>query len=386
MARHDRNIVQTDKIDVTADPAEMPLASAPRKSRAKRIALVVLGIAVIGAALDFGYDYWTTGRFMVETDDAYVTADTTVISSRVQGYVVEVPVKQNDRVKAGDILVKLDDGDYRIALETAKEKVRTADQTIARIDAQITAAKASVEQARALKAVAEAQLRAAQRNYERAEKLAQNSVTSQARLDEATETLETTTASLASAEATILNAEAQVGVLQAQKAEAQGTRHELELTVKQAQRDLDLTVLRAPADGTIGNLSIEIGDLVTPGANLAALVPLDSLYVEANFKETQMYDLALGADVHVTFDAIPGQTFKGKVTSMSPATGSVFSLLPADNATGNFTKIVQRVPVHIDIPRSAIETGHLRAGLSAVVEVDSRTGSNEGLAMLAKAE
>jgi membrane fusion protein (multidrug efflux system) len=349
--------------------------AAPAKSRKKRLILGVVGLAVVAGLADFGHSYWTTGRFMVETNDAYVTADTTLISSRVQGYVVDIAVKHNERVSAGQVLLRLDDGDYRIALDTAKERVLTADQTIARIGAQIVAGEAAVAQSEAMQSVSQAQLRAAQRSYDRAQKLGKTNVVSQASLDQATETLETTTASLANAAAAIRNAEAQVGVLHAMQAEAVGEKHELELAVSQAQRNMDLTVLRAPIDGTIGNFAVENGDLVTVGTRLAALVPLEALYIEANFKETQMSDVALGADVAITFDAIPGKTFEGHVDSVSPATGSEFSLLPADNATGNFTKIVQRIPVRISIPKTAMDTGTLRAGLSAIVEVDNRTGN-----------
>jgi membrane fusion protein (multidrug efflux system) len=151
-----------------------------------------------------------------------------------------------------------------------------------------------------------------------------------------------------------------------------GSLKELALAVDQAGRNLDLTVLRAPSDGTIANMTLEVGDLVAPGARLAALVPQDSLYIQANFKETQTGKIAIGAPVGITFDALPDKVFEGRVLSLAPATGSVFSLLPPDNATGNFTKIVQRVPVRISIPAAALDSGHLRAGLSAVVEVDRR--------------
>ncbi|AML52132.1 HlyD family secretion protein [Falsihalocynthiibacter arcticus] len=385
MSRHERDLAQTDKIDVTPDlETQKTTETKPPKRLVKQVVLALVAVGALAGMVDFGHTYWTSGRFMIETDDAYVTADTTLISSRVQGYVSEVSVKQNDIVKAGDVLVRLDDGDYLLALELAKERVLTADQTIGRFGAQITAAEAGVAQAEAMKSVAEAQVRAAKSKWDRSQQLATRKVASQAQLDSSTEALETTTASLANANAAILNAKAQIGVLHAQQAEANGAKHELELAVKQAQRNLDLTVLRSPADGTLANLTLEVGDLVSPGVLLAALVPMNDLYVEANFKETQIYEIALGATVHISFDAIPDQVFEGNVSSVSPATGSVFSLLPADNATGNFTKIVQRVPVRIDIPDAVMQTGHLRAGLSAIVEVDSRTGSHA--AAIAQAE
>ena len=371
MSRHDRTIA-TPSI---SSPDASTTPTVEKKSRKKTVLGLVAAAAL--AAVGFqGYDYWTWGRFMVDTDDAYVTADITLISSRVQGYVAAVPVRQNEQVKAGDVLLQLDDGDYRIALETAQGRVQTAGDTLNRIDAQIAAAQAGVAQAEAMQAMSDAQLRTARTTSDRISQLASSKIAAQAQLDTAIEGLDTATAQVANARAAVTAATAQIGVLQAQRAEAEGTRHELELAAAQAQRNLDLTVLRAPADGTLANLTLEVGDLVTPGARLAALVPLQSLYIEANFKETQMDRVSLGATVDLSFDAMPGETFEGHVVSIAPATGSVFSLLPADNATGNFTKVVQRVPVRISLPDDARLAGHLRAGLSAVVEVDSRTGAN----------
>jgi len=386
MAHHDRTIAK--KTNVPDDPSIAAMSGtsavtapalpetrvAPPKSRRKRLIVGIIALCILTGAGFWGQEYWTVGRFMVHTDDAYVTADVTLISSRVQGYVAQVPVIENATVKAGDVLVRLDNGDYVIALQTAQSRVATAADTLARIDAQIVAAQAGVAQSQAMAAKAEAQLRAAQSNARRVRALASSKVASQAQLDIAVEGLETAQSGVASATAAIATAEAQVGVLRAQHTEAEGAQRELELAAAQAQRNLDLTVLRAPTDGTIANLALKVGDLVNPGTRLAALVPLGALYVEANFKETQMGGVAPGAKAHISFDAASGQTFEGTVASISPATGSVFSLLPADNATGNFTKIVQRVPVRIAIPQEALNAGFLRAGLSVVIDVDRRTG------------
>ena len=372
MSRHDRTLAADQEPTPDAPAAEAP--AAPAKPRRRKVVLGLVALVVLALAGWYGEGYWTHGRFMVDTDDAYVTADITLISSRIQGYVAEVPFRENAQVKAGDVLVRLDEGDYRIALDVAESRLATAGETLARIDAQTDAARAGVAQAEAMQDVAEAQLRTAKTNAERIEKLAADNVAAQAQLDSAVEGLDTATASVANAAAAVSSAEAQVAVLRAQYAEAEGSQRELSLAVDQARRDLDLTVLRAPTGGTLANLALEVGDLVAPGARLAALVPQDSLYIEANFKETQMEGVAPGAEVEMTFDSLPDRTFHGEVTSIAPATGSVFSLLPADNATGNFTKIVQRVPVRISIPAEAQATGQLRAGLSAEVEVDSRTG------------
>ena len=371
MSRHER--ITPDAAADEPEAADNPVDEAPPK-RSRKVLIGGLAAALLLAVAGwFGYGYWTTGRFLEKTDDAYVTADVTLVSSRVQGYVASVEVASNAHVSAGDVLVRLDDGDYRNALETAQSRVASAGETLARIDAQINAAQAGVRQAEASRDVAEAQRRTADTDFERVTQLAADNVASRAQLDTATETQDVARAGVASAEAAVASAEAQVAVLRAQRAEAEGQRDELRLAAAQAQRNLDLTVLRAASDGIVANMTLEPGDLVAPGARLAALIPDGSLYIEANLKETQLAGVGPGASVEISLDALPGQTFEGEVASISPATGAVFSLLPADNATGNFTKIVQRVPVRIALPADAIATGQLRAGLSAEIAIDIRT-------------
>ncbi|MCJ8141158.1 HlyD family secretion protein [Falsirhodobacter halotolerans] len=348
-------------------------AEAQPNSRKRFIFIALAVVLVIGIA-GFGWRWWTHGRFMIETDDAYVQGDIALIASRVQGYVAEIPVADNQTVAEGDVIARIDDGDYRIALDTAQSRYDTADATLARIDAQTTAAEAAVQEAEADRNAARAQASTARTAAERARNLLAGNAGTQAQVDTANEGEATAAANLSRAEAAVASATAQVAVLRAQRAEAVGDQRQLQLAVRQAQRDLDLTVLRAPVDGTMANRAMQVGDLVSPGARLAAIVPAQSLYIEANFKETQLGDIRPGAQVHITFDALPDQEFTGTVASFAPATGAVFSLLPPDNATGNFTKVVQRVPVRIAIPDAALATGQLRAGLSAVVTVDRRTG------------
>ncbi|MGR3482029.1 HlyD family secretion protein [Salipiger marinus] len=361
MSRH-------DPIDpATATPSAMDTPP-PRRRKGPMLAGLAL-VALLGGGWQ-GWSWWREGRFLIETDDAYVQADLSLVSSKLEGYVAEIPVEANQHVRQGDVLVRIDDGDYRIALQQAQAKLPTLDRTLARIDAQVSAAEAAVTQAEAQRAAAQASLRTASTAAERARDLAARRVTSQADLDEATGALDTARANLAAAEAAITGARAEVEVLQAQRAETESSRAHLQLAVAQAQRDLDMTVLRAPFDGTVANVAIEQGELVSPGARLAAVVPDHGLYVEANFKETQLAEIVAGETARIRIDAMEGHEIEGHVVSLAPATGSVFSLLPADNATGNFTKIVQRVPVRIDLPDG---TQGLRAGLSVVVEIDRRT-------------
>lgn len=342
------------------------------KKRRSPVLPVIFAALVAGAAW-YGYGWWTEGRFMVSTEDAYIEGDIAIISPKVSGYVKSVEVAGNQRVKAGDPLVTLDDGDYRIAVEQAKAQIAVQRLTLERIDAQIKGGDAALAQAAAQKLSAQASLSLAELSFKRVSGLQEQKVVSTADLDNAKTQLEQAKASLAAADANIAAAEASIAVLRAQRAEADAGMRSTELALEKAERDLAFTVLKAPYDGIVGNLSVQAGDLVSTGKRLAALVPVEELYIEANFKETQIAKLVPGSKVAIHVDAYGDETIEGTVTSIAPASGSVFSMLPAENATGNFTKVVQRVPVRIEIPKDVLKAGHLRAGLSVVVDVDTRT-------------
>jgi membrane fusion protein (multidrug efflux system) len=354
-----------------------PGEAAPDKKKKKRsvrsLLLPIIMIALAGGAAWYGYGYWTDGRFMISTDDAYVQADMAFISPKISGYVDQVKVTENQHVKAGDPLFVIDQGDYKIAVAQAQAQIVTLGKTLDRIDAQTAAAKASLDQAKAQKAADQAAAANAARVQKRAEQLVATKVGTQASLDDARTAVEQANAALAGADAQIAAAQANIGVLEAQRAETASSLDSLELSKDKAERDLSFTVLRAPYDGVVGNRSVEQGDLISPGQKLAVIVPTDKLYINANFKETQLARLVPGEKVRISVDAMDGEPFEGTVSSLAPASGAVFSLLPPENATGNFTKVVQRVPVRIDVPADVLKTGKLRAGLSVVVDVDSRT-------------
>ncbi|MBQ0710470.1 MULTISPECIES: HlyD family secretion protein [unclassified Ochrobactrum] len=348
-----------------------------KKGFGKRVLLPgILTVAVAGG-LWFAYDWWTVGRFMVSTDDAYVQGDIASIAPKVTGYIENIPVVANQQVKAGDVIFQLDAGDYQIALDEAEAKLATQKETLARIQAQADAAKAALLQANADKQAATAVLTNAQNTIARVQKLHETRFVAQAELDNAQSSLDQARAKLAGADAQIASAKANVAVLEAQYSEAASSTKSLELARDKAARDLSFTTLRAPFDGVIGNLSGKKGDLVSPGQKIAALVPVNELYIDANFKETQLASIKTGETAHIYVDAIDGTKFDGKVASIAPASGAVFSLLPPENATGNFTKIVQRVPVRIMIPKEALESGKIRAGLSVVVDIDTRTAPEQ---------
>ena len=358
-----------------ATPVEAPAAEAPAKKKrsARSFLLPIIGLALLGAGAYYGYNYWTDGRFMISTDDAYVQADMSFVSPKISGYIAKVLVSENQQVKAGDPLFLIDDGDYKIAVAQAEAQIATLAKTLDRIDAQTKAAEASLAQAKASKVADQAAADNAGRAQARAAQLLKTHVGTQAQLDDAQTALDQANAALVGADAQITAAQANIGVLEAQRAESASTLASLQLTRDKAARDLSFTVLKAPYDGVVGNRSVEQGDLVSPGQKLAVVVPMDKLYIVGNFKETQLGHLVAGEKVRITVDAIDGQTFEGTVSSLAPASGAVFSLLPPENATGNFTKVVQRVPVRIDVPADVLKTGKLRAGLSVVVAADSRT-------------
>ncbi|PAQ08149.1 HlyD family secretion protein [Mesorhizobium temperatum] len=365
----------TEAPNAPTEPAISPPAEAPAKKKrsARSFLLPIIALGLLGAGAWYGYDYWTDGRFMISTDDAYVQADMAFISPKISGYVDQVKVTENQQVKAGDPLLVVDNGDYKIAVAQAEAQIATLSKTLHRIDAQTEAARASLEQAQAQKTADQAAAANAARVQARAAQLLKTHVGTQAQLDDAQTAVEQANAALVGADAQIAAAEANIGVLQAQRAETASTLASLQLARDKAARDLSFTVLRAPYDGVVGNRSVEQGDLISPGQKLAVIVPMDKLYIVANFKETQLARLVPGEKVRISVDAIDGQDFEGTVSSLAPASGAVFSLLPPENATGNFTKVVQRVPVRIDVPADVLKTGKLRAGLSVVVAVDSRT-------------
>lgn len=356
-----------------AGPDGSPGADAPKKKR-RSLVLPILAVALVGAGGWYGYNWWTDGRFLVSTDDAYISGDIAVISPKVSGYVEKVNVVENQTVKAGDPLVTLDQGDYRIALEQAQANVESANLAVSRMDAQIAVGEASLKQSQAQLGALQAVLRGAEITLKRQTELAAKSVGTTADLDNAQIALEQAQANLAAGDAAVTSASANIDLLRAQRTEAVNTVRVQELAVEQAKRDLDFTVLKAPYDGTIGNLSVQTGDLVSSGKRLASLVPLDALYIDANYKETQLGHIVPGAKVRVHVDAFDEDTIEGTVESIAPASGAVFSLLPPENATGNFTKVVQRVPVRIAIPQDVLNERRLRAGMSVVADVDTRTG------------
>ncbi|WP_226575661.1 HlyD family secretion protein [Acuticoccus sediminis] len=355
----------------TEPPAAAP--EKPRRSRKRSILFVILAVAASAGGY-LGYDWWTVGRFELSTDDAYLAADMSILAAKVSGYVTSVEVTDNQAVRQGDVIARIDDVDYRLAVRAAQDRITVQKAAIERMGVQIDAARTSIDEADANVASAEAELTLTDAELDRKSKLMKTDYASRQSLDIARADHEKAVAALAASKAAKAAAEANVSVLEAERTEAEASLSSLQTALAQAERDLSFTVVRAPIDGVIGNKAVEVGELVQSGTRLAAVVPLASVYVDANFKETQLEDMEVGQTAEVTVDAFPGRVFEGQVESISPASGALFSLLPPENATGNFTKIVQRLPVRVALSHEVLDGGALRPGMSAVVTVDMRTG------------
>lgn len=355
------------------------LAAPGKGGKAKRV-LAVLAVILLAVVGYEAYHWATFGRFHQETDDAYLQADLLVLQARDTGYVAEIAVAPNAAVAKGQLIARIDPADYELALEAARNALASAESKIGQIEAQIEAGQAAIQQAGAALAAAEAQKDGAQKAYQRARELKQSSAGTQAALDVAEANAKSTAAEVESARAAQLQAQAQLLVLRTQHDSANLDVRTAQTNVDKAQRDLGYTEIRAPFDGILTERQVEIGSWVVPGSRIGTLVPVADIYVGANFKETQIAGIRPGAEVTIRVDAWPDQILKGRVESLTAGTGQVFSLLPASNATGNFTKVVQRVPVRIAIEDADRAKLPLRPGMSVVVTVDTRTGSDQPVA------
>lgn len=351
----------------------------------KVILLGLLSLFVIGGA--YGAFYWfTEGRYFESTDNAYVQADISAISPRVQGYVHEVAVGDNQRVRQGDVLLRIDDTDFAAHVADAQAAVQAQQAALASNDSKIEWQASNIERAKAQIASVQADLDFAQQDYARYQALVGSDYVTKQKFETARAELAKQKALLASAQAALLAEQQQLVVLQAGTKEIQAKLAQMQAQLALARNDLDNTVIRAPIDGVIGNRTVRTGQFVRPGVQLLVVVPLPDVYVVANFKETQLVDMRPGQKVEMTVDAFPGRKFVAHIDSFAPASGAQFSILPPENATGNFTKVVQRIPVRIALDPEPLAQHPLRLGLSMLVTVDTRDQSGATLATAPRAE
>ena len=346
-------------------------ARTKRRALATRAIAGAAAIAVLAAAGVAGVGYWTHGRFVESTDDAYVKADSSTIAPKISGYIASLLVNDNQAVKAGQKLALIDDRDVRTALDEAGANVAAAAAAVANLAARITAQDSVIQQADASVAAARASLGLAQRNDGRRQKMARVGFGTVEQADDASTDAQEKSAGLARLVAAAANARQQVGVLETQRDLAQAQRVRAQAALHQAQLNVGYATITAPIDGTVGARTVRVGQYVQAGTQLMALVPLQNVYVVANFKETQLTHVQPGQPARIRVDTFPGDDVIGRVDSLAPASGLEFALLPPDNATGNFTKIVQRIPVKIIFDGGAL-AGRLRPGMSVYASIGTK--------------
>ncbi|WP_375780075.1 HlyD family secretion protein [Bradyrhizobium sp. ma5] len=354
---------ETAKQLITSPEAAKPSAA---KGKLRRLLMTGAALALLAGGAWYGWDYWTVGRFQISTDDAYVKADNTTIAPKVSGYLSAVLVGDNEHVRAGQILARIDERDFKVALDQSKADVAAAEAAITSKRAQLDVQHSVIEAARATLAVDTANQTFAEQENKRYTDLAgtgfgsvQNAQQAQSRYASAQAAIARDTANLASAERQVELLKADIAQAVAAQARATALQHQAEL-------NLGYTTIIAPIDGVVGNRTLRTGQFVQAGTQLMSLVPATGAYVIANYKETQLTNVRKGQPVEIEVDMFPGQVVRGHVDSLAPASGQEFALLPPDNATGNFTKVVQRIPVKIVLDATNVD---LRPGMSVIPSI-----------------
>jgi membrane fusion protein (multidrug efflux system) len=335
----------------------------------------VIGISLClgaGAVVAAGWAYANSGE--TSTDNAYIRGDVTSLAPKVAGYVTSVGVQDNQPVRAGDVLFRIEDRDHRARLAQTVANVEAAQARLANVDADIQLQRALIRQAEAQMRSCVAEMNLATKASDRRRELIRTSAVSQAQVDESDAALSKAEASVSAAAATIEAQKQRIVVLASQREAAVAAVAQAQAARDLAQIDLDNTIVHAPVDGVIGNRQVRIGRLVAPGAPLLDIVPVKDVWVVANFKETQVEHIRPGQRVRIIVDGYRHTTLDGVVDSFAPGSGSAFSMLPTDNATGNFVRVVQRVPVKIRFTNNPLP-GRLVPGLSARVDVERRSRS-----------
>ena len=359
--------------------AELAGLAAEARTAGKRSGRSLLigatALALIAAAGYFGHDYWTVGRFHVSTDDAYVKADSSTIAPKVSGHIIEVLVSDNQTVIAGQPLARIDDRDFRSALDQAKADVAAAEATLSAKEAALDIQQSTIAAARATVDVDKANETFAQQNDKRYSNLATTGYGPVRTAEQAASQIGVARAAVARDSAVLDAAIKQVDLLNAEVAQAKAALARGLALQRQAELDLSYATILAPVDGSVGNRTLRVGQYVQAGTQLMSIVPITAVYVIANYKETQLTDVHAGQTVDLEVDMFPGRTYHGRVDSIAPASGQEFALLPPDNATGNFTKVVQRIPVKIILDGKSAATGDLRPGMSVQPSIDTKAAA-----------
>ena len=377
----------TDRLPDTpnkAIPAEPASAAAPTKKFNFRKVLVTISVvAALAGAAWYGWDYWTVGQYLVSTDDAYVQADNTTVAPKISGYLHEVLVGDNQRVRAGQVLARIDARDFRVALDQAKADVAAARAAITSKQAQLGVQQTVIDAANATVEVDQATAKFAAQENKRYTDLATTGYGSVQNAQQAQSRIAGAQAAIARDTANLASAVKQVDLLKAEIVQANATLARAEAVQSQAELNLEYTSIVALIDGVVGNRTLRTGQFVQAGTQLMSVVPVSGVYVVANYKETQLTDVREGQAVDIAVDMFPGQIVHGHVDSIAPASGQEFALLPPDNATGNFTKVVQRIPVKITLSRDDSSPVELRPGMSVIPTIETKSQARDRRAVAA---
>ncbi len=357
----------------TAAPAKAGL-----KFGRKTLALAGLGLALTLGGIGYGRYWWTTGRYIENTDDAYAGGNVTPVAPHVAGFVAQILVTDNQFVHQGQLLIRLDGRDFMAALDHARANADARQAALAGLQAKYVWQQAVIRQAEANLHEKTARATFAGEDAIRYRNLALTSFGTRQNAERASAADAAAQSVTKSAQAGLAAARQQLSVLDAEIAEARADVAQTEADLETARLNLGYTEIRAPIDGFIGNRAAQIGAYFASGAYLLSVIPAQGLWVDANFKEDQLARMQPGQPATVVADVLPGKVFHGHVQSLAPGTGAVFSVIPPENATGNFTKIVQRVPVRIALDDGDARLGELRPGLSATISVDTRPGAAAG--------
>jgi membrane fusion protein (multidrug efflux system) len=344
------------------------------RSRLSRKTLLISALVLLTAlgALWYGYDWWTVGRFVESTDDAYVGGNVTPIAPRVAGLVAQILVTDNQHVSAGQLLVRIDDRDFQAALDRAAAVVREKEATLASLRARSVLQRSTIRQAEGDLAAKAAQADFAGQDAARYRDLARLNVGSRQDAQRTLAADRSARSAVLSSQAGLAASQQQSAVLDAEITEAEAAIVQAQADLRTARLDLGYSEIRSPIDGYVGNRAAQAGAYVSPGTYLLSIVPASGLWVDANLKEDDLAGVRPGDRATIVADAVPGQVFHGHVLSLAPGTGAIFSVIPPENATGNFTKIVQRVPIRIALDGGNATLGLLRPGLSTTVSIDIR--------------
>lgn len=354
-----------------------PKSSSPLTNPKVRIALLIAAILVVAGLGVWFVRYQNWGKYQQSTDNAYVAADTVVVAPKIAGYVDRVLVRENQWVRSGEALVQLDVRDYRAQATQFQAQISAALASADTIRAQQREQDAAIRQAGAQVAATEAQARLAADQVRRYRPLAATGAEPREKLDQLEAQSRQAQAQLDAARAALTAARRRLSTLGEQVGQADSQANAARAQLESAQLNVSSTLLRASVAGRVGDLTVRAGQFVQPGQRLMSLVPSDQIYVTANYKETQVGLIRPGQPVRLEIDALPGVELVGRVESIAPGTGAEFSILPPQNATGNFTKVVQRVPVRISIQAATDIRRLLVPGMSVVATIDTRGAKGE---------